>query len=224
MIDINVDTDIIFAQNCGRALTAAHLKFQEAVAEVVDPIAIEHRRFTRPKMNHYIESIREKLMSKMNNGEQPRFFERDMNNNLTEISDDVAIDNKIYKRMKKRKNYFTTKNKKGTDESRELEIAMRLMAEKDPNFLKKYARKLKVRFDPVPSKKKTKSKEKKKIPTPKKASIQKNKKTSSQHSKFKKWIVSKQKSPVSNLELFDPSLPLQPQSPPPLQPPWQPLL
>jgi len=227
--DINVKTDIIFYQNCGRALTPAHSKFQEAITEVVDPIPTVYPRFTRSKIDCHIKTIREKLSTKMNDGERPRFFVKDKNDYLIEIKNDAAINDKIYERMKKRKNYMITKEKKDTDKAREMEIemeiAMRMMAEKDPNFLKKYATKLNVKFNPVPSKKTTKSKKKKKkIPTPKKASIQKNKKTSSSHSQFKKWITAKHKSPRAHLELFDPSLPLQPPLLPPSQPPSQPPL
>jgi len=209
--DINVETDIIFVQNCGRATTTAHRKFQEVIIEVVDTIATEYPRFTRSKIDCHIKTIRDKLTTKLNKGGKPRFFVKDKKRGLTEIKNDAAINDRIYERMKKRKHYILTKEKKDTDEARGMEIAMRLMAEKDPSFLKKYARKLNVEFNPVPSKKTTKSKKKKKkIPTPKKASIQKNKKTSSDHSKFQKWITTKDKSPSPHLELFDPSLPLQP--------------
>ena len=145
----------------------------------------------------------------MENGNKPRFLTKcNDNDSLFEITDDEAINDKIFGRMKRRKNYKKTKQQKQALSNVETEVAMRLMAEKDPNFLKKLAARRKLDYHPVEPMNTAKNK----TPTPKKTTILKNKQ--SQHHKFKQFVIPKQNDfmkvgesqiSIPTLQILDPS-------------------
>ena len=103
-MEINDQTDVVFITNCGRALTLAHTKFQQIVNKVVESASKIVPRFNKHCVQPYIKTIRERLEKEMENGNKPRFLTKcNDNESLFEITDDEAINNKIFERMKRKK-------------------------------------------------------------------------------------------------------------------------
>ena len=209
-MDINDKTDVLFVKNCGKAITKAHHRFQQILADVVDTLIQTVPRFDEKSVMPHVRKIRETLEGEMENGERLRFLKKDnANKDLQEITDDKEINKKIFERMKKKKSYNMRVQKNKADSIAEKEIAMRILAERDPDFLKKICSKHKLEYHPASPK------NKKRIMRP----TQNNKANlKTQHNKLKERVVSNvskvspSKVPESNsttttLPLLDPSLP-----------------